>query len=302
MIRLIHKIRLTPAARCVKSLLAIFAIVWSVPNAQSAEKTNRDSRSEPILCASAGASRVDGKVRSNAPGVVVEVLVNVGDTVTKGQILGHTELDDTKRQLDLAQQELDNKTNIEAMEGQAEAWTITREEIELAVRQRKAEKSRLKWALAMEKQFRATYEAQLAAEKIQQIQYDYWKAQYERRYFRAPMDGVVTAVLAEVGKPVGYGTHVFTISNDDTYAIPVTVPAALADTAASHGWLAVRSADGKTVGRALVDSVKDDPGSAGQKIIRLLIHAVNSPGAAGNTLMGMKFDVLVPQVAQEGGR
>jgi multidrug efflux pump subunit AcrA (membrane-fusion protein) len=297
---LIHRRRLR--SLCLQSVLAAMGVGWLSLNAESAEKSNRASGSEPVACESAGASRVDGKVRAAAPGVVLEVFVNVGDTVKKGQILGHTEFDDTKRQLDLARQELDNKTNVEAMQGQAEAWKVTREEIELAVHQRKTAKSRLDWALGMEKQFRATYEAQLAAEKIQQIQYDYWKAQYEKRFFRAPLDGMVSEVRAEVGKSVSYGTHVFTINNDDTYAIPVTVSATLADTAASHGWLTVRSADGKTVSRALVDSVTDDPGGAGQKIIRLLIHAANFPTLARNNLMGMKFDVLLPQVAQEARR
>ena len=46
---------------------------------------------------------------------------------------------------------------------------------------------------------------------------------YEKRFFRAPVDGIVTEVLVEVGKPVTIATHVFTIRNDDTFNIPVTV-------------------------------------------------------------------------------
>ena len=34
---------------------------------------------------------------------------------------------------------------------------------------------------------------------------------YEKRFFRAPVDGIVTEVLVEVGKPVTIATHVFTI-------------------------------------------------------------------------------------------
>ena len=279
--------------------IAVGCACWSVATAQTID---RPPPAGVIACKSAGASLVAGQVRSAAPGTVMEVFVKVGDTVKKGQVLGHTELDATKLQLDLAEHALLDKSNVDSTEGQAEAWKVTREETEDAVRRHKAEKSRLKWALGMEKMFRGTYEAQVSAEGVQQIQYDYWKAQYEKRFFRAPVDGVVSAVLAEVGKAVSYATPVFTIDNDDTYAVPVSVPAPLVNAAVSHGWLTVRSADGKTVSRAMVDSVTDDPAGADRKIIKLLIHAVDLPVLARENLTGMKFDVLLPQVAQAASR
>ena len=243
---------------------------------------------------STGASRVAEKVRSASTGVILEIHVKVGDSVNKGQVLGHTELDATKLQLDLARHTLQDKSNLEAMQGQAAAWTVTREETEDAVHRRKLEKSRLDWALGMEKLFRGTYEAQLEAKKAQQIQYDYWKNQYEKRFFRAPVDGVISEVLVEVGQPVNYATHVFTIRNDDTFALLVTVPALLAEGGVAQGRLVVRSADGKTMSNAVVDSVTDDPAAAGRKIIKLLVQAADFPPATRAILPGMKFDVLMP--------
>lgn len=257
---------------------------------------------EMVLFESAGASRVVEKVRSGVQGVMATVVVKVGDTVKKGQVLGHTELDATKLQLDLARHTMESKANVESARSQAEAWTVAREETEDAVRRRKMEESRLEWALSMEKMYRANYELQLDAESAQTIQYDYWKEQYEKRFFRAPVDGVVSEVLVDVGKPVNFATHVFTISNESTYALPLSVPAEIAGAAVPNETLPVRSADGKSVTRALVDSVIDDPREAGRKIVKLLVKAADFPIATRAKLKGMKFDVLLPEVAQETGR
>jgi biotin carboxyl carrier protein len=257
---------------------------------------------EMVLFESAGATKVAEKVRSNVQGVMFDVFVKVGDIVKKGQILGNTELDATKLQLDLAQRALESKANVESARNQAEAWTVAREETEEAVRRRKMEESRLQWALAMEKMYKANYEVQLDLEKTQQVQYDYWKEQYDKRFFVAPVDGVVSEVLVDVGKPVNFATHVFTIGNENIYILPVTVPAELAGAAVPNEKLPVRSSDGKSVTRALVDSVMDDPRAAGRKIIRLLVQKADFPATMRAKLMGMKFDVLLPEIAREASR
>ena len=255
-----------------------------------------------LLFESGGATRVVEKIRSSTQGVMFAIFVKPGDTVRKGQLLGHAELDATKLQLDLARQTMESKANVDSARSQAEAWTVTREETEEAVRKRKAEESRLEWAIAMEKKYQADYENQLAAEETQRIQYEYWKKQYENRFFRATVDGVISEVLVDVGMPVNFATHLFTIRNENTYALPVTVPAELADAAAPNKTLPVRSADGQSVSRALVDSVIDDPRAAGRKIIRLLLKSADLSSATRANLGGMKFDVLLPQLAQRDDR
>jgi len=243
---------------------------------------------------SAGASQVVEKVRAGAPGVMVGIFVKPGDSVVKGQILGHTDLDSTKLQLDVTKAVFESKSNVEAAQGQAEAWSVTRQETEDAFRRRKLEKTRLEWATAMEKMYRGTYEVQMDAEKTQLIQYEYWKAQYEKRFFLAPVDGVVSEVLADVGKNVGIATHVFTIRNDKVFSIPVTIPAEVARVAESGGSVPVRPANGKTSAYALVDSVSDNPLKAGHKIIRLLVPVADFPVTMRTKLIGMKFEVLFP--------
>ncbi len=278
-----------------RSTALALAVSLACASSTYAEISFRSQSSEAARFESAGASRVIERVRAGSTGVMFQIFVQVGDNVQKGQVLGHTELEATKLQLDLTRQALEDRSNLEAMEGQAAAWTVTREETEDAVHRRKVEKSRLNWALGMEKMFRGTYNAQLGLKKTQQIQHDYWKDQYEKRFFRSPVDGVVSEVLVEVGKPINYATHVFTIKNDDTYVVPVTVPASLAHSTAPQDSLAVRASDGKTVSRGLVDSVSDDPGTTGRKIIKLLVQAADFPAASRASLLGMKFDVLLPR-------
>ena len=248
-----------------------------------------------LMFESAGASRVVEKVRAGAPGVMVEIFVKMGDTVRKGQLLGHTNLDSTKLQLDLARHALESKAKTEAARSQAEAWTVTREEIERDVRKREVEKSRLDWAIAMEQLYKSNYQAQLDAEKVRRVQFDHWTSQYEKRFFRAPVSGVVSEVLLSVGKPVNHATHVFTISNENTYSVPVTVPAPLARVAVPRGTVPVRASDGKSVSEARVAGVKDDPRNLGGKIIKLLVRAADFPASTRANLMGMKFDVLLPR-------
>jgi biotin carboxyl carrier protein len=279
--------------------LAAVALCIAVPHRLDGQAPYQTAAGEMLMFESAGASRVVEKVRSSTQGVMFAVFVKAGDAVRKGQILGHTELDATKLQLDLSRHALESKANVDSALSQSEAWTVAREETEEAVRRRKMDDTRLDWAIAMEKMYRANYQLQLDTENTQAIQYEYWKDQYEKRFFRAPLDGVVSEVLVDVGKPVNFGSHVFTVSNDNTYALPVTVPAQLAEAAVPNETVPVRSADGKSVSRALVDSVIDDPCAAGRKIIRLLVKAADFPVSTRPKLKGMKFDVLLPQAARE---
>lgn len=253
---------------------------------------------EKIVVESAGASPVSEKIRAGSPGVLVAVFVKVGDTVKKGQVLGHTELAATKYQLDLARHAMENEAALRAMQGQAEAWAATREETQEAVRKRKVEESRLDWASGMERFHRNNYEAQLEQKKLQRIQYEYWQQQYESRFFKAPADGVVTEVLLDIGKPVNHATHVFTVGNKDSYVAPVTVPAEFAAAIANNALLPIRATNGRHVTNGLVDSISDDPKKPGFKIIRLLVNRSDFPAETGSNLSGTKFDVLLPQTPE----
>ncbi len=266
------------------------------PAALNAQHVSPPSVSERVLVESSAASRVVEKVLARAPGVIAELTVQVGDVVHKGQILGNLDCDAVKLQRDLARHAMDSKASLEAARCQADAWRVTREETQEAVHRRTAAKSRLDWALAMEKMYRSTYDVQVEAEKTRAIQYEYCQEQYEKRFFRAPVDGVVAEVLMEVGKPATFGSHILTIGNETTYCVPVAVSASLAAAAVPLSTLPVRAADGKSVCRGLVEGVMNDPHAVGGKIIKLLVRAADFPLLTRTHLLGMKFEVLLPGV------
>jgi hypothetical protein len=139
----------------------------------------------------------------------------------------------------------------------------------------------------------------LEQKKLQRIQYEYWQQQYEARFFKAPVDGVVTEVLLDVGKPVTYATHVFTVGNKDSYMVPLTVPAEFANALSTNSLLPIRATNGKHVARGLVDSITDNPKAPGKKIIKLLVNGRDFPTETSSNLSGTKFDVLLPQTAED---
>lgn len=242
------------------------------------------------------AGHVVEKIRSNRPGTVVEIYVKVGDTVKKGQILGHMELAGAKLNKELAEVSLDSKGALNTAYWQLEAWKITREETEDTVKKRQAPKSRLDWALSMEKFFDAQYTTQQEAKKVAKIMLDYHAQEYEERFFRATVDGIVTELPVVLGQGVNFATHVATISNDTQLSVPVTMPASLAESAMRAGTVLVRSPNGRSMIRAIVDSLVDDPAAPGErKIVRLLINDADIPTVAGQKTDGMKFDVFVPK-------
>lgn len=280
-------------------LSAAILVALSWPVTLRAEPSGRATSGDKVIVESGAAARVEEKVRLGAPGTLVAMFVQVGDSVRKGQLLGHTELEATKYQLDLARHALENLAPLKAAEGQAEAATATRVETEIAVRKRTAADTRLDWAIAMEKFHRSNHEARVEQKKLERIQFDYWTRQYEARFLRAPLDGVVTQVTAEIGRPLAQAAHVLTIGNDECYMIPVSLPAELAGNVTKSTRLPVRSTTNGHVARGVVNTVSDDPATPGKKLIRLLLNLDDFPPQMASNLTGMKFDVLFPQSGQD---
>ncbi len=280
----------------VSRALAVIALATGLLSGHAdAQDFKRSKPGEKVIVESGAASQVSEKVRACAQGVLMAAFVKAGDTVKKGQMLGHMELATTKYQLDLARQTMENKAPLRAFKALAQAWTATREETERAVRKRQVDQSRLEWASNMERYHQGNYEAQLEQKQIQRIQYEYWQQQYEARFFKAPVDGVVTEVLLDVGKKVDFGTHVFSVGNEESYIVPVEVSAELAKTLSAGTGLPIRAVNGGDVVRGFVEDIFDNPKKAGGKVIRLLLRRSDFPSYNCSDLVGTKFDVLLPQ-------
>lgn len=234
-------------------------------------------------------------IRAKRAGTLVELLVKPGDAVSKDQVLGHTELETAKLSVDTARANLEATGTLDQMFWQYQALSVTREETEEAVRKRTAPKSRLQYAINMEKWAKGQYEAQQDLKKVQKIHFEHYQREYEARIFHSPIDGVVTEVKVAVGQAVGIGAAAFTVSNESHLSVPVTVPAAAAEAALQAGKLSLRAKSGGAPVWGTVAGVSEHPGMPGvMKVLRLWIDKSDLP--AGVAARALKFDVLVPDM------
>lgn len=203
--------------------LCVIAVILSVVTSAGAEP---GGATQPTAVARAGtgvAEPAGEVVRAKRAGTVVALMVKPGDVVSKDQVMGHTELDAAKLNVDTARANLDATGTLDQMFWQYQAFTVAREETEDAVRKHTVAKSRLQYAINMEKWAKSQFEAQQDLKKVQKIQFEYHQNEYDARFFHAPADGVVTAVKVAVGQAVGIGTVVITVSNESAAPVPATV-------------------------------------------------------------------------------
>jgi multidrug efflux pump subunit AcrA (membrane-fusion protein) len=286
--------------RCRLRKTAFFALIsaaLSCPLPAGPPATPVANEGKLTQITSSAATKAEEIVRIAAAGTMEEVNARVGDSVTKGQPLAHTELYSTKMNLDTAKANFEaNGTLYQNLE-EYKAATIQREQAEEAVRQSRNRSTilQLELAKAQEEAAKGQYQAQLDAKVVQKIQLDYWQGEYQRRIVTSSLDGTVTEVLVKPGVGVNYATHVFTVRKEGYHSILVTAPAALADSAAQMSSLKVRAPGGGSLIDATVDSVSDDPSAPGKnKILKLFIPDSDIPTPGGSTPDGMKFDVFIP--------
>ncbi len=289
-----------PTAR-ILSLLALAAVAWPIVARSEAPSFRRARLDDKIIVESSEASQVREIVRSQTNGIVVAQFVKPGERVKKGQVLGHVEYSNPKYQMELAKLGAESSGPLESARGQAEAWEATRLETEQAVRRRQADKARLEWADAMQRKYQGDYQTQLESQKVRKLQYEFWQDQYDRCFFKSPVDGVVTEVRAPIGTQVTHATHLFTVASENTYLLPLTVPAELAANLAAGSTLPVRSTSDGFVARGIVESLTADPKAPGKMLIRLLLDDREVPFDSSSKVSGSKFDVLLPASPDEGG-
>jgi len=159
-------------------------------------------------------------IRAKRAGTLIALFVKPGDVVSKNQLLGHTELDAAKLNVDMARANLEATGTLDQMFWQYQALITTREEVEEAVHKRTAPKSRLQYAIAMENWAKGQYQAQQEIKKVQQINYEHCQLEYDARFFHSPIDGVITEVKVAVAQAVSLGAVAFTLTNDTRVSIP----------------------------------------------------------------------------------
>jgi len=235
-------------------------------------------------------------VRSQRAGTVVALFVKVGDRVTKGQVLGHIDMGQTRLSMETAKANLEGTGTLDQMYWQHQAAVTARKEVELAVHKRTLAKSRLEHALDMENYAEGQYQAQRDLKAVQRIHYEHYRREYENCFFRSPIEGTVKEVKAAIGQAVGIAAHVFTISNEAKVEVLVTVPVAAAEAALRAGRLAMRPKDGGSTVWADVAAVDPPPEpNATTRTVRLLADRGDAEASGAGGSVPTTFDVMVPR-------
>ena len=273
------------------------ANVFSLPIAHGATAlVGNDGKFKQVT--SSAATIAEEVVRMAAQGTIEEVFVQVGELVKKGQPLAHTDLYSTRLNLSIARTNYEATGTVDSNLNQFKQGELQHQHADDLYRQNKNKTTsyQLEGAALQEGVWGGQYQAHLESKNTQKIQLDYWEDEYRRRIVVAPFEGIITEVLAKPGVGVNFGTHVFTIRKKGYYAISVTAPASLADSAAKIGNLMVQGPGGGPPIQALVNSVNDDLTAPGKnKILKLLINGNDIPLKKDANPAGMKFEVFIPE-------
>lgn len=145
------------------------------------------------------------------PGRMIQRPVDLGDRVTKGQLLAELDLAPLRNAVSASEAALaeiqarraQNKRDVARIEGLVNAKAATTEELE---------------------QVRSGGESLTAAEDAAKVQLDEAKRLLKDASLRAPFDGVVTAVHMEAGEFAGAGAPILALNGQGDLELEVDVP------------------------------------------------------------------------------
>ena len=137
------------SARCRHVVSAMAAVV--ITGVSMAREGGVHTTESSTRVESETAEQATDQVRVQRVGTVVALFVKPGDPVKKGQVLGHTELDQAKLNLDTAAANLESEGTLNQMYWQHQAMIHSREDAEDNARKRLISQNRLQQALSMEK-------------------------------------------------------------------------------------------------------------------------------------------------------
>jgi multidrug efflux system membrane fusion protein len=156
-------------------------------------------------------SRTEMALSFRVGGKVTERLVDIGDRVTKGDVLAR--IDTTDYALSVRSAE----ANLAAAERQVETAALAKKRAEDLFNKQVSSKSQLEQAQLSYNQAVSTRDAALSALEQSRNQVAYGALQADRT-------GIVTAVSAEAGQVVAAGTPVVTVAADGEKEVLVAVP------------------------------------------------------------------------------
>lgn len=169
---------------------------------------------------------VESDVGSPVQGVIEKLLVDRGESVTKGQPLAQLESGVENSEVALAEIRAETQSEILAREAELKLIKLELVRLKDLHRQNVITAQQLDETTARYQIASAALTQALENRKIQQLELKRTQRQYAQRILQSPVDGVVVAQLAFAGEFV-YDNPVMTIAALDPLRVEVMLPARL---------------------------------------------------------------------------
>lgn len=229
-------------------------------------------------------------IRSLAPGTITKIYARPGQLVKAGEILAELDYDQQLYQRNTAKAQMDSEGGMQSAEGQLSQRKAELEEARDLLKKRVIAEYRVASAEAWVRWAEGQLKSIREQKEQQKLAYEYWATEYEKRFIRAPLDGVITELKVSEGQGIGIAAHVFTQNNPSAMQLSTSVVAAQMGNVNVNDKLLVRPPGGGKLMQAVVQEVIDDPADPTKKIVRLLV----GNRASGEAYKTGQFDVFLP--------
>lgn len=237
-------------------------------------------------------------VRSLAPGTVTKIYARPGQQIKYGEILSELDYDQQLYQRDTSKAQAEAEGGMQSAEGQLAQRKADLEEMKELLRRRQVAEYRVvsaeAWVQWAEGQLKAIREQK----EQQKITYEYWSNEYEKRFIRSPLDGVVAEVKVTEGQGIGVAAHVYTITNTNATQLTAVMTADQLGNVGVKDRVLVRQPGSKKLVPAVVQEIVEDPADKTKKTVRLLFDN----RLAGEAIKPGQFDLFLPSIPSNGAK
>lgn len=202
------------------------------------------------------------EVASSETGVIAKIFVSEGDFVQQGQPLVQLDDEALRWQLELAQHEANNPSELEATRKRIQVLTMTVSKLTELVKDGNARPSELQREQLELETSHAIYQQKLHEFQLKQIQVQRVKSQLEKRTVVAPFDGQVARLYRRLGEFVSPNTpEIATLVDTSQLVVEFQVPISSLKSYQAHQSVNLRMGDRAIKGNVDFVGVLADQGS-----------------------------------------
>jgi len=198
----------------------------SISSANAEEPKQQGAKSGQLQ---AEPSMVENVV-AREPGLLENIQVSIGDAVKKGTILGHLDHHRQYHTLQVAKIRAADRSKIKELQAEVAMTQALLEDHQEQARRRRVSEHTVRQSEARAQASQAKLEAAKANQALSELALEEAQANYDRRFFVAPFDGVIVAIHKEKNETVSLGNPIFTIADHTNWVVRHSLPESIAST------------------------------------------------------------------------